>query len=160
LLTKKDAMPSPTPVSPLESHLGYQLRIVSNAVSQTFARTMEGEGVTVAEWVLMRVLYDFESLAPTPLAEQMGMTKGAITKLASRLVEKRLVKREANPDDKRAQTLSLTSRGRSLIPRLGKIADENDAAFFGLLTASDRGNLNRILERIVKLHGLKDVPTD
>jgi DNA-binding MarR family transcriptional regulator len=153
-------MRSPTPVSPLASHLGYQLRIVSNAVSQTFARTVEEEGVTVAEWVLMRVLCDFESLAPTPLAEQMGMTKGAITKLASRLVEKGLVKREANPDDKRAQTLSLTSRGRSLVPRLGKIADENDAAFFGLLTASDRGTLRRVLRRIVELRRLKDVPTD
>jgi MarR family transcriptional regulator, lower aerobic nicotinate degradation pathway regulator len=153
-------MPSPTPVSPLESHLGYQLRIVSNAVSQAFARTVEEEGVTVAEWVLMRVLYDFESLAPTPLAERMGMTKGAITKLASRLVEKGLVKREANSEDKRAQTLSLASRGRSLVPRLAKIADENDAAFFDLLTASDRGNLGRILGRIVELRGLKDVPTD
>jgi DNA-binding MarR family transcriptional regulator len=153
-------MPSPTPISPLESHLGYQLRIVSNAVSQTFARTVEKEGVTVAEWVLMRVLHDFERLAPTPLAEQMGMTKGAITKLANRLVEKGLVKREANPEDKRAQTLALTTRGRSLVPRLAKIADENDAAFFGLLTASDRGNLHRILQRIVELRGLKDVPTD
>jgi DNA-binding MarR family transcriptional regulator len=153
-------MPSPTPVSPLESHLGYQLRIVSNAVSQTFARTVEEAGATVAEWVFMRVLHDFESLAPTPLAQRMGMTKGAITKLASRLVEKGLVRREANPDDKRAQTLSLTSRGRSLVPRLAKIADDNEAAFFGLLTASDRGNLNRILRRIVELRGLKDVPTD
>lgn len=153
-------MPSSTPVSPLESHLGYHLRIVSNAVSQTFARAVEEEGVTVAEWVLMRVLHDFDSLAPTPLAEQMGMTKGAITKLASRLVEKRLVKRQANPDDKRAQKLSLTSRGRLLVPKLAKLADENDAAFFDRLTASDRGNLNRILGRIVKLLGLKDVPTD
>lgn len=153
-------MPSPTPVSSLESHLGYQLRIVSNAVSQTFARAVEAEGVTVAEWVLMRVLQDFESLAPTLLAERMGMTKGAITKLGSRLVVKGLVKREANPDDKRAQTLSLTSRGRSLVPKLAKIADENDAAFFDLLTASDRGNLNRILGRVIKLRGLKDVPTD
>ncbi len=153
-------MPSPASVSQLECHLGYQLRIVSNAVSQSFARAVEGEGVTVAEWVLMRVLHDFEGLAPTPLAERMAMTKGAITKLASRLVEKRLIKREADPDDKRAQTLSLTSRGRSLVPKLAKIADENDGAFFDLLTASDRETLRRILGRIVKLRGLKDVPTD
>jgi len=153
-------MPAPAPVSPLESHLGYRLRIVSNAVSRSFARSVEEEGVTVAEWVFMRVLHDVESLAPTPLAERMGMTKGAITKLASRLVEKKLVKREANPDDKRAQSLSLTSRGRSLVPRLAKIADQNEAAFFGPLTARDRGNLNRILGRIVELRRLKDVPTD
>ena len=144
----------------LESHLGYWLRIVSNAVSQRFARKVETAGVTVAEWVLLRVLYDAESLAPTALAERMGMTKGAITKLADRLVAKALVTRTANPDDKRAQTLALTPRGRSLVPLLAKIADANDAEFFGVLKDSVRGDLDRILKRIVAQHGLKDVPTD
>ena len=151
---------APRPPAALESHLGYWLRVVSNAVSLGFARKVEGEGVTVAEWVFLRVLYDAENLAPTALAERMGMTKGAITKLAHRLVEKRLVARTANPDDKRAQTLALTPEGRALVPTLARIADENDAAFFGVLKANARGDLERLLKRISALRGLKDVPTD
>lgn len=153
-------MPRKPRVPPIDSHLGYWMRTVSNAVSQAFARKVEAEGVTVAEWVFLRALHDAETLAPTELAARMGMTKGAISKLAQRLVDKALVLREANPDDGRAQTLALTPPGRALVPVLARLADRNDAEFFGMLNAADRGALRRILVRIVEHRGLKDVPTE
>ena len=52
------------PVSDLETHLGYWLRMVSNQVSLAFAKRLEAKDVTVAEWVVMRELYDVETLAP------------------------------------------------------------------------------------------------
>jgi DNA-binding MarR family transcriptional regulator len=153
-------MPASAAISSLDSHLGYQLRIVSNAVSYSFARKMEAKGVTVAEWVFLRVLHDVDRLAPTELAQRMGMSKGAISKLADRLAYKGLVRRMANPDDGRAHTLALTAKARPLVPRLAKIADANDAAFFGELTANDRTSLGRILKKITDIHELKDVPTE
>jgi DNA-binding MarR family transcriptional regulator len=35
------------------------------------------------------------------------------------------------PSDRRQQILSLTARGRALVPRLARLADDNDAHFFG-----------------------------
>jgi DNA-binding MarR family transcriptional regulator len=153
-------MSSDTPLSNLETHLGYWLRTVSNTVSYSFTRKLEVEGVTVAEWVFMRILYDFDSLSPTVLAERMGMTKGAITKLADRLIEKNLAERTANPDDKRSQTLALKPDGRGMIPRLASLADDNDSAFFGVLEDSERNELERLLRKIIVRRGLTDVPTD
>ncbi|MGH7103573.1 MAG: MarR family winged helix-turn-helix transcriptional regulator [Acetobacteraceae bacterium] len=75
-------MPPAHSASDLTDHLGYWLRYVSNHVSQAFARKVEAHGVTVAEWVLMRQLPDEKALAPSRLAERMGMTRGAISKLA------------------------------------------------------------------------------
>ena len=60
---------------------------MSNHVSHAFAIKLAGVGVTVAEWVVLRELYDAES-APSALAEQLGMTRGAISKLADRLIDK------------------------------------------------------------------------
>src|SRR5690242_15425598 len=107
--------------SELQAHLGYWLRAVSNAVSQGFARAIEAEGVTVAEWVVLRMLYDVESIAPGQLAQRMGMTKGAISKLADRLVVKGLVVRRADPEDGRAQSLALLPVGRALVPKLAEL---------------------------------------
>ena len=53
--------------------------------------------MTVAEWVLMRQLLDEEALAPSRLAERMGMTRGAVSKLADRLIAKSLLTRNADP---------------------------------------------------------------
>jgi DNA-binding MarR family transcriptional regulator len=133
---------------------------VSNAVSHSFARLLEAEGVTVAEWVFLRMLYEVESIAPSRLAERMGMTKGAVSKLADRLVAKQFVVRWADADDRRAQALALTGTGRALVPRLADLADRNDGAFFGALTAAERRQLEALLRKIVAERQLRGVPTD
>jgi DNA-binding MarR family transcriptional regulator len=146
--------------SDLTDHLGYWLRYVSNHVSQAFARRVETHGVTVAEWVLMRQLLNESALAPSRVAERMGMTKGAITKLADRLIAKSLLVRTADPEDGRAQTLALTAKGRRLVPELAALADANDSEFFESMPPKDRAALLRILKKIVESRGLKSLPVD
>lgn len=147
-------------VSDLEDHLGYWLRYVSNQVSQAFARKVLARGVTVAEWVMLRVLFEHEALAPSVLAERLGMTRGAISKLADRLVAKALVTRTADERDRRYQELAITAAGRALVPELAKLADQNDAEFFGHLTAADRAAMTRAMQDIVRRHGLRTSPVD
>ncbi|MBS0640649.1 MAG: MarR family transcriptional regulator [Proteobacteria bacterium] len=149
------------PVVPeLTAHLGYRLRQVSNHVSHAFARKLAAQGVTVAEWGLMRTLYGKERLPPSRLADEMGMTRGAITKLADRLIAKALVSREASPDDGRAQTLRLTAKGTHFVPRLAALADQNEAECFAHLSVRDRTVLARILTETVERLGLTGVPVD
>ena len=149
-----------TSASELTDHTGYWMRMVSNAVSQEFARKVSGEDVTVAEWAFMRALYDLEPTPPSVLAESMGMTKGAISKLAERLVAKGLVERAESRQDKRAHSLSLTTLGRAKIPVLAALADENDAEFFGVLTKKEHEALDRILKFLAERQGLKATPVD
>lgn len=144
--------------SHLTSHLGYWLRYVSNHVSHAFARRLEVEGVTVAEWVLLRELYGQGDLAPSRLAERLGLTRGAISKLADRLLAKNLLIRTDNAEDARAHSLTLSAAGRALIPRLSALADENDAAFFDHLTPAERETIERLLRGVVERRGLKDIP--
>ncbi len=153
-------MPLSTSIPDLTAHLGYWLRFVSNHVSQAFARKVEARGVTVAEWVLLRQLWDEDTLAPSRLAERMGMTKGAISKLAERLIAKSLLVRAADPQDARAQTLALTPAARTLVPELAALADANDAEFFDHLGPDDRAALLRVLRGIVEKRGLKSPPIE
>lgn len=145
--------------SDLTAHLGYWLRQVSNHVSHAFARKVEREGVTVAEWVVMRELYDQAEVAPSRLAERLGLTRGAISKLADRLLAKGLIVRRENETDARAHLLALSQDGRALVPRLAALADQNDAEFFDHLTPEERETVERVMRDIVERRGLKVVPT-
>jgi DNA-binding MarR family transcriptional regulator len=136
------------------------MRMVSNAVSQEFARKVAEEGVTVAEWVFMRALFDEEGMAPTALSDKMGMTRGAISKLADRLTAKRLVVRAESETDKRGQSLSLTPEGREKVPILARLADQNDAEYFGVLTGEERDALDRILKDLTERRGLTSTPVN
>jgi DNA-binding MarR family transcriptional regulator len=143
-------MSSIQPVSDLTAHLGFWMRMVSNHVSHAFAAKLADKQVTVAEWSLMRALYGKEPTPPSRLADDMGMTRGAITKLAHRLIAKSLIMREASANDGRAQTLALTDRGRDLVPDLAALADRNDAEFFECLTRDERETLARLLKNLAE----------
>ena len=147
-------------VSDLTAHTGYWMRMISNAVSQDFARRVAGEGVTVAEWVFLRALYDERSLSPSLLATKMGMTKGAISKLADRLMEKNLVSRTEDETDRRAHYLELSAEGRAKVPQLAALADANDAEAFGVLSTEEHAHLDRLLKLLVERRGLSSVPVD
>lgn len=146
--------------SPLDAHLGYWLRYVSNQVSHAFSLKLAGRGVTVAEWVALRELYDHESLPPSALAERLGMTRGAISKLADRLAAKSLLERTVGDGDRRFQALALTADGRMLVPELSALADRNDAEFFGHLAPAERATIAAAMKGIVARLGLRSIPLD
>jgi DNA-binding MarR family transcriptional regulator len=146
-------------ISALESHLGFWLRFVSNHVSSQFALLVEKEGVSISEWVALRHLFQaHESSSTADLIDALGMTKGAVSKVVSRLEEKQYVKRVISETDKREQLLTLTPNGKSLVPRLAALADQNDAVFFGHLPHSKRNELIEVLKEIVITHQLKELP--
>lgn len=147
-------------ISNLETHVGYWLRFVSNYVSYAFARRTEQCGVTVAEWVLLRQMFDAGSVAPSELSEVTGLTRGAVSKLVDRLMQKGLASRVERTDDRRYQTVALTEAGRRLVPKLAALADENDAEFFRVLSARERQTLLDMMKKLVASNGLTRKPTE
>jgi len=152
-------MKPPSPSS-LEAHVGFWLRFVSNHVSHAFKLKVEAHGVTVAEWVVLRALFDADDVNPSEIAERLGMTRGAISKLIDRVVAKRLVKCKVEKGDRRFQSLILTPAGRKLVPVLAALADQNDAEFFGQLADEQRSGLIALLKDIVRDRELRDVPVN
>ena len=145
--------------APLEAHLGFWLRFVSNHVSTRFQALLEARGVSVTEWVALRTLLAQRETSHAALITALGMTKGAASKVISRLEEKGLAQRQLAEGRAREQVLVLTAQGRALVPRLAALADANDAHFFGHLPAPERQALMDTMQALVQHHQLKEVPT-
>lgn len=153
-------MPNKASISTLDTHLGYWLRMVSNHVSHQFSLKVEAHGVTVAEWVVLHELLRVGDVNPSRLADEISMTRGAISKLIDRLAAKKLVTRASAGRDKRFQTVGLTAAGARLVPILSGLADKNDDEFFGFLTPEQRAALMATLRDIVHHRELNSVPVD
>lgn len=148
-------------ISNLEDHLGYHLRSISNAVSQSFARKLAATEVTVAEWVILREMYgQHQQTSPSTIAELTGLTRGAVSKLIERLLQKGLVERTGSDSDRRCQFISLTNSARQLVPQLAQLADDNDDYFFGVLTSDEQQQLKQLLEKLRAQHQLLTRPVD
>jgi DNA-binding MarR family transcriptional regulator len=155
--TKKEKMEA----SRLTIHIGFWMRLVSNSVSLAFARRLVASGVTVAEWVVLREMYGGDdTTSPSVVAELTGLTRGAVSKLISRLLEKGLVTRKESTRDRRYQDIELTQAAITIVPQLAKLADENDEEFFGVLSKSDRKMLAGILKKTAALHRLNKMPIE
>lgn len=144
--------------SPLDAHLGFWLRFVSNHVSARFQKLLEAQGATVTEWVALRTLLDRPETSHAELIEALGMTKGAASKVVSRLEEKGLAARQLAERSGREQLLTLTRAGRALVPVLAAQADQNEEHFFAHLDAADRAALLRTFQALAAHHQLKEIP--
>jgi DNA-binding MarR family transcriptional regulator len=143
----------------LKSHIGFWMRLISNTVSHAFARRLEGAGVGVAEWVVLREMYGkSDKTSPGQVADVTGLSKGAVSKIVHRLLEKKLVVRESSGEDRRYQDIHLTRKGKALVPRLAELADLNDKEFFGELTSKERHDLVKALQKLAKINNLNTFP--
>ena len=142
----------------LTDHIGYWLRRVSNAVSSGFAAKLETLDVSVAEWVFMRLLYKRDPIPPSQVAEVMALTRGGVTKIADRLINKGYLAREDDPDDGRGQRLKLTAKGNQIVPKLAALADKNEAEYFAHLSAPEKRQLMALLQKTVESLGIDTGP--
>ena len=147
------------PPSPLEAHLGFWLRFVSSHVSIRFQQLLEEKGVTVTEWVALRTLWSQDETTHAELILALGMTKGAASKVITRLEEKGLAERQLAEGCAREQCLALTTAGKALVPKLAALADANDDHFFGHLPPKARQALTQAMQALVQHHQLKEIPT-
>ena len=138
-----------TKTSSLEDHLGYWLRMLSNEVSARFAGKLESHGVTVAQWVVLRILFDQKNATVVEVAAALDIDKGAVSRMIDRLLKLGLVRREESPRSRREVALSLTPKAQLLVPKLAKAADENDREFFSVLNARQQTEFLKTIQLLI-----------
>ena len=136
----------------LEEHIGYWLRCLSNFVSHTFAARLGKQGLSVAQWVVLRSLYDCDGATLNEAAALVGVDKSTLSRMVGRLVQKRLVRRSGGRD-RRSLGLALTAAGKKLVLQSARLADENDEAFFHALTARQRDEFLSTIKQLLAANG-------
>jgi DNA-binding MarR family transcriptional regulator len=160
-MVSMETIPGRTQHTPdFESHLGYWLRRVSNAVSGAFSRALHEKQTSVAEWVLLRELHERGQAAPGELANALGLTRGAVSKIIDKLEAKDWVQTDTKEGDSRYRLLSPTHAGRRSLPILAAIADKNDATYFDCLSAREKAVLRELLVKLAVHHRIHDIPTE
>lgn len=156
-----EARPARRPAAPdLESHLGYWLRRVSNHVSGAFAHALQARHTSVAEWVVICHIQKRPGITSGEIAEALRLTRGAVSKVMDKLEAKGWIVRSTMPQDARVQLLTLTRKGRRILPELAEIANQNDREFFEVLDSKEKVTLRRLLGKLVEFHQIRDVPIE
>lgn len=83
------------------------------------------------------------------LAEDLSVAPGTLTGVVDRLIEKGLVERERNPEDRRKVMVGLTGEGEKVFARQQEGAARFSDMLFRLLTPDESRTLLQLMEKLV-----------
>jgi DNA-binding MarR family transcriptional regulator len=133
----------------------HRLNGAARRVSKRLVRAFAKFGLTLSGVEVLREMCRPWSTSQTMLARTLGMSKGGISKLITRLEAAGLVDRTVDTTDRRCRVLRLTDLATSLMPLLVWIEHETDCEAFDPLDAET----SREVTRALLLVGKNRLPT-
>ena len=105
--------------------------------------------VTSVQYAVLLVLEQRPGVSQRELGDELDLDRSTIAELAARMVRNGLVERISDPQDKRRNTLFLTTTGRELLaglkPRVGNV----ERVLTQQLSATERDTLRQLIERLL-----------
>jgi MarR family transcriptional regulator, lower aerobic nicotinate degradation pathway regulator len=146
----------PLPAS-LQRRLGAVLGWAAENAQVVANRALEPLGLTVKHFGVMSFLgHETEpdsergSLSQQAIGERLRIDRTTMVALIDDLERAGYVKRERNPDDRRAYVITLTAAGKRAQARAEEAVDAHALEFFGKLSEDERQELHRLLARLIE----------
>ncbi|MBO3750361.1 winged helix-turn-helix transcriptional regulator [Streptosporangiaceae bacterium NEAU-GS5] len=108
----------------LRGSLAYLLSRAERGVNKELGAALAAGGITVEQWRILQALADGRGHCMGDLARAALMPHPTLTKAVDRLVDRSLVYRGQDPDDRRKVAVFLADRARDMLARLeGELAE-------------------------------------
>jgi MarR family transcriptional regulator, organic hydroperoxide resistance regulator len=102
-------------------------------------------GVTAAQAMVMRFLFDEDSITSKELGERVQLDSATLTGIIDRLEAQGLVQRAEHPDDRRAISVRLTEVGHETAAKIAQLSEEANRDFLKDFSPEEEGTLRRLL---------------
>ncbi|MEL7231909.1 MAG: MarR family winged helix-turn-helix transcriptional regulator [Pseudomonadota bacterium] len=128
-MSEAETKQTESPPLRLDDFLPYRLSILSNAISTKIADIYETEfSLTIWQWRIIAVLGEHAGLTATDVAQRTLMDKPTVSRAVTILLERGLVERITDKEDRRRMPLALTDAGqriyKAVIPRALECEDD------------------------------------
>jgi MarR family 2-MHQ and catechol resistance regulon transcriptional repressor len=104
-----------SPISPGPAKLWLSLWRASRAIEEHARRNINELGLGLTDFAVLEALLHKGPLPVNTIGKTVMLTSGSMTAAVDRLEERGLVERSADPKDRRARIVRLTTAGRTLI---------------------------------------------
>ncbi|SMG39743.1 DNA-binding transcriptional regulator, MarR family [Marivirga sericea] len=121
-------------------------------LSYNISRAMKVFDITRQQYEVLAILND-HSKQPMNLNKVKSYLRENvpdISRIVQRLVEKGLINRSRQENDRRNSAISINDDGKALIVQIEPIIKEKMSEFFGILTSEELHELSRIISKVNK----------
>lgn len=108
----------------LERNFGFLLVDVARLLKTSYDRRVRELDLTRSQWWVLNHLFRHDGIRQSELADILEIERAALGRLIDRLEANGWVRREPDPDDRRAKQVFLTEEVSPIVSRMRRIASE------------------------------------
>jgi DNA-binding MarR family transcriptional regulator len=129
--------------------LGFLISAVRNAIWGAIESELASLDITTAQYIVFNSIAQGRGRTIGDLCRVLGYDSGAMTRLLDRVEKKGLVRRVANPDDRRSYLLELTPESSALFPQAKRRVEAVFKRLLGGFDEAQASALKAALEQVL-----------
>ena len=129
---------------------GYLMTFIAEHASERFERELEPEGIRTKHATVLLVIAAEGPMSQRALCRRLRIDKSPMVGLVDELEQLGVAERRRSDSDRRVQAIHLTSKGRRVLRRVTRLADEGNERTFGMLDEDERTVLHDLLLRVAE----------
>ena len=134
-----------------EIAFGYRIGYLFNHFSVPVYRGTTAEfGIQRPEFATLFCAAHLPQATASDVVQLTGIPRNSVSRAVSNLIATALVKRAADANDGRRAILSLTAKGRRVYEQILPRFQQRQEAMLSVLSATERGELDRLLNKLVE----------
>ncbi len=133
------AKSKPDSSGPLDKSPSHLLHRALQRALDIYAETAGPTAVTQRQYAVLAAVSAREGLTQADLVRSTGIDRSTLAELVARMLGKGLIARERSNEDGRANTVSLTDKGKTALGEAQPRADAADEAILKLIPSGKRG---------------------
>lgn len=125
-------------------------RAMMRGVMRSALDALGASELTLLQLGTLLLLEDGQARTVGALGEQIGRSLSATSRLVEQLVKRELLRREEDPDDRRARRVTIAARGRKLLQVMVRRRAETEMRLIAALAPEDQRTVLRGLELLAE----------
>lgn len=113
------------------------------------AKVLKPLDLNAAEWALLGLVYEHESIRPSEAAHEIGVEPPFITTMVAKLKKKGVIRESVEVGDKRSKSIALTESGKKFVVETEQIVRKDMRSLIGGVNATDLMGYLAVIETII-----------
>ena len=132
----------------LTASIGYHIHRTASGMRRELDARLAEYGVTSAQWGALVSIGRHGCGTAADLARWMNLDRAGVSRVLKQLERFRLVERRPSKEDGRVIRLSISAKGKALLPKLEAVTASVSKDFLAGLAPADRTRLLHLLARV------------
>lgn len=104
--------------------------------------------ITIDQWLVLKTIMENNEIPQQQIAEKVFKDYASVTRIIEILVQKKFLKREVHPEDRRRFQLDITVKGEKIIEDIHPLVQDNRKKALAGISSEEVAILKKLLDKI------------